>query len=302
MGEKVTAEDILPLLKKVRRSGRGWTSCCPAHEDHRPSLSIANGERGLMLHCFTGCSIGSVRAALGIQDTPYVPFVPRPKIQRIEQRPDFGSIFQKWSSATDFHFLDGFAMTLGVDVEALQSIGCAWADREWAEPEKRKQSTPGWAFPMRDQNNNTIGLRIRAMEGGKWAMPHSRNGLFIPDKMNATDLLGIVEGPTDTAASLSIDLPAIGRPSCSAGDEMIVSYLRQNRHRFKRAIIVSDNDKPDKLGVIAGLRGARKLQAVMPIKSCLWIVPTKDLRDFVNQGGDRNLIESSIKDLVWKAA
>jgi len=301
MGEKITAEDILPLLKKVKRSGRGYTACCPAHEDRRPSLSIANGDRGLMLHCFTGCSIGSIRAALGIQHTPYVPFVAKPKIVRTsEPSVNFRPIFQKWSNETDGYFLDGFAMSLGVSTEALQSIGCGWADREWADREKRRDATPGWAFPMYDQHKNVIGLRIRAMDGSKWAMPRSRNGLFIPREVEHDDVAWIVEGPTDAAAALTIGLHPIGRPSCSACDDMVIAYLKRNR--FRRAVIITDNDQPDKHGVIAGLRGARKLQNALPVKSCMWVVPTKDLRDFVTQGGDRDLIESSIRDIVWKAA
>jgi putative DNA primase/helicase len=33
---------------------------CPAHEDRTPSLSLRDGERGLLLKCFSGCSSGDV--------------------------------------------------------------------------------------------------------------------------------------------------------------------------------------------------------------------------------------------------
>ncbi len=48
-----------------RWTGRSGTACCPAHEDHSPSLSIANGHSGqLLLTCHAGCSFVSVLDAL----------------------------------------------------------------------------------------------------------------------------------------------------------------------------------------------------------------------------------------------
>jgi CHC2 zinc finger len=49
----MTVADVLERFEGVRRSGRGWTARCPAHNDHRPSLSIAAGREGrILLHCF----------------------------------------------------------------------------------------------------------------------------------------------------------------------------------------------------------------------------------------------------------
>lgn len=48
-----------------RWSGRAGIACCPAHEDHSPSLSIANGHTGqLLLTCHAGCSFVHVLDAL----------------------------------------------------------------------------------------------------------------------------------------------------------------------------------------------------------------------------------------------
>ena len=62
----MTADDLLGSLDCVRRSGRGWTSRCPAHSDRHPSLSIREGERGLLVKCWSGCSLAEVLAALGL--------------------------------------------------------------------------------------------------------------------------------------------------------------------------------------------------------------------------------------------
>jgi hypothetical protein len=37
---------------------------CPAHDDHSPSLSIADGKDGVVVKCHTGCAQGDVLAAL----------------------------------------------------------------------------------------------------------------------------------------------------------------------------------------------------------------------------------------------
>lgn len=49
-----------------RKSGRGWTARCPAHDDHNPSLSVTDGDDGkVLVYCHAGCSqeavIGELR-------------------------------------------------------------------------------------------------------------------------------------------------------------------------------------------------------------------------------------------------
>ena len=49
-----------------RRSGEGWICHCPAHDDSRPSLSVRDGEDGILLFfCHAGCSAANVASALG---------------------------------------------------------------------------------------------------------------------------------------------------------------------------------------------------------------------------------------------
>jgi putative DNA primase/helicase len=64
-----TAADLARNLK-AKRSGPGWIARCPAHEDHRESLSIGEGEAGrLLLNCFAGCSFDQIIRAAGVQPT-----------------------------------------------------------------------------------------------------------------------------------------------------------------------------------------------------------------------------------------
>jgi hypothetical protein len=68
----MTVADVLERLEGVRRSGRGWTARCPAHNDHRPSLSIAAGHEGrILLHCFARqCDYHMILNVIGLDAGP----------------------------------------------------------------------------------------------------------------------------------------------------------------------------------------------------------------------------------------
>ena len=60
------AETILSHLDHVRQRQPGqWSARCPAHQDRAPSLSVREAHDGsVLLHCFGGCRVGDVVAAL----------------------------------------------------------------------------------------------------------------------------------------------------------------------------------------------------------------------------------------------
>jgi hypothetical protein len=155
-----------------------------------------------------------------IKHTP-APVIAEPQI-------DFDAMFQKWLNETDHYHLDGFAMSLGVDTDALFSLGCAWTGK-------------AWAFPMRDAGSKITGIRLRTDDGQKYAVKGSKQGLFIPDT-EAQSTLYILEGVTDAAAALTIGFYAIGRPSCLGCEDMTAKFIR--KHKIRRAVVVSDNDAP----------------------------------------------------------
>lgn len=60
-------ETICERLEGVRRSGASWIAKCPAHGDHKASLSIKEGDGKILLYCHRGCSFESICAALKIE-------------------------------------------------------------------------------------------------------------------------------------------------------------------------------------------------------------------------------------------
>jgi hypothetical protein len=63
----MTVEAVLEKLEGVRPNRGGWIARCPAHADRSPSLSVREGRSGVLLHCFAGCAIEAVAAAIGVR-------------------------------------------------------------------------------------------------------------------------------------------------------------------------------------------------------------------------------------------
>lgn len=75
---------VLDHLKKVRRSGNGWSAACPAHDDKSNSLSVGIGEKGdTLLNCHAGCDIKDIVGAAGLQLTDLFKEKPRQKNETI---------------------------------------------------------------------------------------------------------------------------------------------------------------------------------------------------------------------------
>jgi hypothetical protein len=168
---------------------------------------------------------------------------------------------------------------LGVSYESLCAIGAAWSYYHNA-----------WAFPMHDGQGNVIGIRLRDVNGRKWAVSGSKSGLIVP-RVQPQDLLYVCEGPTDAAAVISLGFFAVGRPDCRSKPEYVVSTAR--RFGVKRVVVVSDSD-----GV--GLLGSKELVAMLKgflVK--LWTPPVKDIRDYISLGAGPELFRSQVEQMRW---
>ncbi|WP_233868634.1 DNA primase [Paraburkholderia adhaesiva] len=59
---------LLARLEGVREVAPGrWRAQCPAHEGRRPALAVTEtGDGTVLVHCFAGCGVGEIAAALGL--------------------------------------------------------------------------------------------------------------------------------------------------------------------------------------------------------------------------------------------
>jgi len=162
-----------------------------------------------------------------------------------------------------------------------------------------------FTFPMYDHANKIIGIRVRNIRGDKWSATGSRNGLFVPTfDWSTIEEVWVVEGPTDTAAMLSMDFYAIGRPACNVAVPMTCQFLRG-----KRVVIVSNYDeakcRPDGSVFFPGQEGTATLADALigTAKEVRVIYPRKgkDVRQWKQQGATREEVmfvrDSSV---LWK--
>jgi hypothetical protein len=206
----------------------------------------------------------------------------RPKYPPI----DAERIASRWQVDTSDMNLYAYASLLRVDANALLSLGAGWADAYTA-----------WSFPMRNAAGKAIGIRLRANDGRKWSVTGSRSGIFFDNQ--ASDWRGqtalVCEGPTDTAAGITMGFPAIGKPCCNAGNDYVIELL--NRLKPSRVLLVSDVDSMLSDGI--GFKEALKLKSKIGKRCNVWAPQAKDLREFLKFGGTKQLIESEISKMLW---
>jgi hypothetical protein len=63
----VDAEGFSDILQGKRTGPGKWIALCPGHADRKPSLSIRQGDRGVLLRCWSaGCTPAQIVAAMGL--------------------------------------------------------------------------------------------------------------------------------------------------------------------------------------------------------------------------------------------
>ena len=182
---------------------------------------------------------------------------------------DFAKLAGDFQAAVRPEALDKLAVSLGVSVESLRRLGIGWSGKNRA-----------WAFPMSNAAGNMLGIRLRLPNGKKLSVRGGREGLFLPDGIDANGLLLVCEGPTDTAALLDLGVNAVGRPSCRGGVKLLVELVRKLKP--SGVVIVADGDVP-------GQRGATNLATVLlaysaSVRTITPPAPFKDARAW-RQGG-----------------
>lgn len=190
---------------------------------------------------------------------------------------DFASLAARFAGQVVPTQLDTLGKTLGVTVWALGRLGIGWTGR-------------AWSFPMRDNTGAIIGIRLRLPDSTKLAIRGSREGLFIPRGMDASEPLLVAEGPTDSAALLDLGFSVVGRPSCTGGGRFISSFIRCSPPT--NIVVVSDADAPGRRGAIALAASlaplARAVRVIVPPE------PINDVREWVRAGATAHDVHAAI--------
>lgn len=215
----------LERLEGVTQASDGYHALCPAHRDTKPSLHLTVDDRGVVAHCFAGCSYGDI--VLAIQDAPKFigsngagSPVSTPASTKADPR-------RWWSEYTGIAAVDW--ETWGVQFTKV-SVDFTW------------------------QTTNVKKKRLNGTKTFQWYPEHSAAPPLWPDvPTKMPDTIYIVEGESDTGV-----LRRIGRPAWSltkgAGTKNFGPVWKILYSRGVRTVIlVVDADEAGARGLL-GLR------------------------------------------------
>jgi len=248
-------------------SADGEVACCMRVQSDRPARN------GGWLHRITDAPRPVPRYCLPQRQQPPVCTV------------DWAAMLRRFGRDTRTAEVERLATALGVSQKSLLRLGIVWAATHRA-----------WGFPMSDALRETIGIRLRAENGRKWAIRGSRNGPFWPEDLTGSGPLLVCEGPTDTAALLDLGYDAIGRPSCTGAADLVIEVV-QGLH-VRDVVVVADADEQ-------GIEGANRLAQALTEAGCrpktIQPLQGKDARAWVQAGATRAVVDAVIANtLYWR--
>ena len=131
----VATQQVLDRLQRLRPTTRGWSACCPAHPDRTPSLSVAEGETGVLVKCWAGCTVEEIADAMDLRvaDLFYHPVSGKkqPRRYRTGKPRTRRNDWRRQAAA-----LEDEALTLWLHANAVFAFASnldttAWADDDW---------------------------------------------------------------------------------------------------------------------------------------------------------------------------
>jgi hypothetical protein len=264
--------DIVAGLKG-RWHGSYAMCVCPAHADRTPSLSVRQGERGILVHCFAGCrsedvlrEIGRTKPILNSPAPSYQPERTAPNVRRI------------WDQGTEIRG------TLGEVYLRSRGLPIDLPDLRFHPrcPFGRKPRTtfrPAILVAVRTGHRMTAIQRIRLTSDGTW-----HDGKFMLGKPGRGawappfegNVLAIAEGMEDAASyTLIREIPCWA----ALGNERLA--LVKIPERVGTLHIAEDNDAP---GRSAGMAAAEVHKT--PKRKTLRDAPPRQYRDWTEVTND----------------
>lgn len=242
-----------------------------------------------VLACCMRIDVGAERTAKNggwihrLSDAPAATPRPRPKPAAAAPTLPCVEMNDRFKFDLTYQQVIDLASDLGVTDTSLHQLDIGFSEQHGA-----------YTFPMRRGRGDIVGFRLRNMAGEKWAITGSHNGLFIPRHLRGVGPLVIVEGPTDTAALVSIGVDAIGRPSNTGGREDLVAYCRGMRRPI---VILRDRDQPGSIAEHLTDQGASRLAAdLQPNQVYICRPPAhKDVRAWVTAGATHDIVMSVLR-------
>ena len=239
---------------EAKRNGKGWTACCPAHDDRNPSVSIAEREDGgVLLHCHAGCTPEAIVSACGLTMRDLMP------------EDTARSTPRKASARTAPKKPAPKCKTFPTANDAIASLERKLGKRSAAWTYHDRHSKPAGVVVRWDTPEGKT-IRPVARYGTTWrigAMPEPRPLYHLTELANATRVY-ICEGEKAADAVRALGLTATTSPHGSKS----ASKADWSPLAGKECIILPDADKPgeryaeDVVQLLAKLKPAPSVKVV----------------------------------------
>jgi hypothetical protein len=232
----------------VRQAREGqWVARCPAHDDRHASLSVAEGEKGVVLHCHSGCQPAAITAALDVGLSAL--FSPDAQGAGVPARTRTAQVAAPSAVPTaplpSQADIDAFVRRLVTNERLLARLEEL---RHWTLPALVALEV-GWdgarlLLPIRDAHGRLINV-ARYRPGGvkpkmlPWAQGYGGDLFPAPesDVIGPVDEIWIVEGQPDAITGRELGLPVISVPGANGWKDEWAP-----RFAGRRVVVVADAD------------------------------------------------------------
>lgn len=240
----MSIDDLLSRLNRVHKTRDAWTAQCPAHADRNPSLSIAERDGKILLHCHVGCLVQEIVKALGLRMSDLsVNSTGRRnsrggKSKRTSERGGGGPCNASSKDATPQHpiglTLEQYAVTKNLSVDFLCGLGLSTI---------HVGSQPAVRIPYRGLDGLEAAVRFRlALEGEdrfRWRTGSKPCLYGLWRLRGVAEFICLVEGESDSHTLWYHNIPALGLPGASLWREEWAKLLEGIRCIY----VVDERDK-----------------------------------------------------------
>ena len=248
-------ELFLQALNNVNQRGAQHYASCPAHEDRNPSLGIRQGDKGILVTCYAGCSTAQIVDAMGLsladlfQDSLLLPKPIPKKVKAVPVVPEYVvESYQKRLTTAARRYLRQHRMIERRVIERYR-IGLESPRYTLPIPEKgRYVDIRRWLRPEKREDTPKI---------LSWKTGYGGARLYPEDQLQEPTVV-LCEGELDALALISCGIPAITLTSGAATWPQSASKALQGH----RVYILMDNDE-------AGIEGAKKRRQELPESTLL---------------------------------
>jgi hypothetical protein len=260
-------ETLLARLPGARKAGNGWSARCPAHDDRRASLSIAQGDDGkVLVKCHAGCDTAAILAAVGLKPANLFPSKAGPTPTRNGKPTPGGRTFARAKDAVaELERRHGKRSNLWTYHDAqAEPVGVII---RWDGPNGKD---------IRPVARHADGWRIGAM-------PDPRPLYGLPDLAAACGVV-VCEGEKAADAARSLGLVA----TTSAGGSQAAAKTDWRSLAGKEIWIFPDNDQPGRkyAETVAGNLAKLTPAPVVRIVELPGLPDRGDIVDWIEAHGD----------------